>query len=86
LRPFSISSGIPMNEFILHVLLIWALLSLTLILTYEKFVVEPHMEHNMYTGKGRSYNKKKARATHIRLVMLSGLLAFAGLYLLSFFS
>jgi hypothetical protein len=44
------------------------------------------MEHNMYTGKGRSYNKKKARATHIRLVMLSGLLAFAGLYLLSFFS
>jgi hypothetical protein len=75
-----------MFEFVLHVLLIWVLLSITLILFYEKFVVEPHVEHNMYTGKGRSYNKKKARSTYIRLALLSGLLAFSGLYLLSFFS
>jgi hypothetical protein len=75
-----------MSEFVLHVLLIWGLLSITLILAYEKFVVAPQMEHNMYTGKGRSYNKKKARSTYIGFVLGSGVVSFGSLYLLSFFS
>jgi hypothetical protein len=75
-----------MNEFVLHVLMIWSLLSAMLILFYEKVVVERHMEHNMYTGRGRSYNKKKTRSVYIGLVVASGVVAIGVVYLLSLFS
>jgi ABC-type Fe3+ transport system permease subunit len=75
-----------MNEFILHVLLIWGLLSITLILFYQKQVVERQIEHNMYSGNGRSYNKKKARSIYLRLAAMSAVIANGVVYLLSFLS
>jgi hypothetical protein len=65
-----------MKELILHILLIWILVSLCLILVYNKLVVERRLEYNMYTGKGRKYNKKKARANYLKFTLLGGAIAF----------
>jgi hypothetical protein len=75
-----------MEDFVLHVLLIWGLLSFTLILVYDKFVVGRQIAHNMYTGKGRSYNKKKARSTYVKFTLAGGVVAFVVVHLLSSFS
>jgi hypothetical protein len=75
-----------MNELVLHVLLIWVLLATMLILFYEKFVVERHMQRNMYIGKGRGYDKKKVRSSYIKLVVVSGVVALGVVYILTLFS
>lgn len=73
-----------MNEIVLHVLLIWFLLSLTLVLFYEKLVVQRQMARNMYTGKGQTYNKKKARSSYLTIALVSGVAAISLVKLLSF--
>lgn len=73
-----------MNESVLHVLLIWSLLFITLVLFYEKLVVQRQMHHNMYRGKGFTYNKKKARSSYLTIALVSGVAAIALVKLLAF--
>ncbi|MGV3505443.1 MAG: hypothetical protein ACO1O1_17175 [Adhaeribacter sp.] len=73
-----------MNEIVWHVVLIWILLSITLVLFYEKLVVQRQMDHNMYTGKGQTYNKKKARSSYLAIVIVSAVIAFVLVKLLAF--
>jgi hypothetical protein len=75
-----------MIEYLLHVLIIWVLLSLTLVLGYGKFVVSRQLQHNLYMGKNRYYNKKKVRSTYIKSVVLSGVLASLVVYCLALFT
>lgn len=70
-----------MNELLLHVLLIWIISALFLILLYDKMVVQQQITRNMYKGK-KGYNKKKAKATYIKYIIISGLFSVLVVYFL----